>query len=143
MIGRDASDINIIYIVTEEVQSLIFFSMLTFLLSLTMLYLQFIQKQEPEFYQYFWFQWGLIFSTTGLLNRLINRIVSVIRVNGLSLEILQIPLRWPLGIWINIVASLRALNQFQRHLFFNEPLKWVKTTHVLPENFGIEVSQEN
>jgi hypothetical protein len=61
----------------------------------------------------------------------------VVLVNGWR-EVWQIPFRWPLGIFINIVASFRALHQFQRWIYAKEPLRWVKTSHVLPENFGLE-----
>lgn len=114
------------------------FSMFSLFLTLYFIYLHYFLKQDPDYFYYDWFQWGFVFSTLGLVNRLFHRMVSVIRVNGISLEIFQIPLRWPLGVLVNVMATFRALNQFQRFLFFNEPLKWIKTTHVLPENFGLE-----
>jgi len=100
-----------------------------------------INSVYPSFFIEKWFQFGSLISLFGLTSRFLHRAHAVIQVNGLSLlELLQIPLRWPLGVFINVLASLRALNQFQRFLFLNEPLRWVKTTHILPENFGLEGS---
>lgn len=117
-------------------------SFVSIILSIYFLVSHSISSIYPSFFIEKWFQYGSLVSLFGLTSRFFHRLYAVIQVNGFSfLELLQILLRWPLGVFINVVASLRALNQFQRFLFLNEPLRWVKTTHILPENFGLEASE--
>lgn len=117
-----------------------FISFSSLILSLYFLMETYVLHTSTNYFDYNWFKYGSLIAIFGLTNRLFSRIIAVTRVNGWSLEVVQIPLRWPLGVVINLVASIRALNQFQRFVFANESLKWVKTTHVLPESFGLEES---
>lgn len=115
-----------------------FISFSSILLTLYFLIETYLLHTNSNYFNYSWFKYGSVIAILGLTNRMLSRIIAVTRVNGWSLEVVQIPLRWPLGVVINLAASIRALNQFQRFIFANEPLKWVKTTHVLPESFGLE-----
>lgn len=116
-------------------------SFFSLIITLAILFIFFNSGKWPQFVDYNWFRYGSTLTSLGFLNRLYQRMQAVYRVNGWK-ELWQVPLRWPLGIIINVFASTRALDQFQRHLFLGEPLKWVKTTHVLPDNFGLETATE-
>jgi adsorption protein B len=112
-------------------------SFLSLLLTFYFLMSNYITHRNPGFMNSGWFFYGSIIATYGLVSRLLHRIKAVVLVNGWQ-EVWQIPLRWPIGIFINVAASLRAFNQYQKYVFTGEPLRWAKTSHVLPENFGID-----
>lgn len=74
--------------------------------------------------------------SVGFLSRVIHRGWALQLIYGPN-QLWQFPLRWCLGLVINVVASGRALLQFLRSRWTGQPLKWVKTTHVLPSDFGL------
>jgi bacteriophage N4 adsorption protein B len=94
----------------------------------------------PDFMSEAWFRVGSTIATLGLVNRLFHRMRAVYMVNGPK-RIWLVPLRWPLGNIINFVASYRAIRQYHRAVVKKEPLKWAKTTHELPEDFGNELPE--
>ncbi|OFZ29048.1 MAG: hypothetical protein A2622_13225 [Bdellovibrionales bacterium RIFCSPHIGHO2_01_FULL_40_29] len=49
-----------------------------------------------------------------------------------------IPIRWIVGNLINTAAAFKAFQNFRHHVKSGEQMKWVKTTHRIPENFGTE-----
>jgi len=143
MIDWMGSAIHKFYLYRDRRGPLInFISFASIVLSLYYLFEKYLLHVNHNLNEYTWFKFGSLIAIIGLVNRMAHRIIAVGRVNGWSLEILQIPLRWPLGVLINVVASMRAINQFQRFIFANEPLRWIKTTHILPENFGLDANSE-
>lgn len=117
---------------------------LTNLLSLILIVLSFYLTVEwvrehrlPAIFQSrFWLVVNVVV-TVGVLSRLYHRARALCFVYG-QRQIWQFPWRWILGIIINVVASARALYQYLRARITRQPLRWVKTSHVLPENFGEE-----
>lgn len=52
------------------------------------------------------------------------------------------PLRWPVANFVNVVASWRAFRSYYDSRRHNRVIAWVKTTHRLPEGFGIKGVKE-
>ena len=69
--------------------------------------------------------------------RLVQRFRMVYPLYGFKTSLL-IPLRWILANYINSRAALSAIRQFYKSLVTGEKPAWVKTTHELPEMFGLE-----
>lgn len=70
------------------------------------------------------------------VNRMLQRMICVARVYGLGLSLL-VPLRIPVGNIINCLAVLNAVAKDSHARFTRKSLVWAKTTHELPENFGL------
>jgi adsorption protein B len=104
-------------------------------LTATYLAIWFMKGSFPSFLSDPWFVAGLIVTLLGAINRLLHRIVCVMRVNGWR-RAWAVVIRWPVGNLVNFCATLRAIKQYADHRLRGRPLKWVKTTHELPENFG-------
>ncbi len=92
-------------------------------------------KDSLPFMKEPWFIVGSFIATIGAISRIFHRVIAVWRVHGWQ-RAWPVPIRWPIGNLINSIASLRAFYQFRRARLSGQPLKWVKTAHVLPENFG-------
>lgn len=70
-----------------------------------------------------------------LLNRIIQRIIAVLRVYDLTIAITVIP-RWPVSVLVNGCAGFLAFKNFFQALATRRPSVWVKTEHELPVEFG-------
>ncbi len=114
-----------------------FVAMATTVLSFYLLFFFFNEGHVPLFMHSIWFKWGSVVATVGMINRAIHRIRSVIWVNGYQKSFLSL-LRWPIGNWINFMASVKAIQQYHRAVIKKQPLKWAKTQHELPSDFGNE-----
>jgi adsorption protein B len=93
--------------------------------------------RAPSFMFETWFRIESLIATIGMFDRLYHRIKAVVLVNGWK-KCWLVPLRWPIGNYINFVATLSAVKRFSKSYFKNEDMKWGKTTHELPEGFGEE-----
>lgn len=78
----------------------------------------------------------LLVNSLGMAFRLFTRMRLVRRVYDLKTALL-VPLRWPVAMAINMHAGLRAIYQFNLSSVTGKKIKWVKTQHRLPENFGV------
>jgi adsorption protein B len=114
-----------------------FVAMATTALTIYLLIGYSMTHQPADFTSLWWFKLGSVIATIGMLNRLVQRVYAVGLVNGWKKAWL-VPLRWPLGNLINFVATLKAFQQFHRAVVKKEPLKWSKTEHELPSDFGHE-----
>lgn len=84
---------------------------------------------------------ALVFLTTGLAgNRLLQRMICVARVYGLG-QVLAVPLRVPVGNVINAMASINAIWKTVRSRLGRSSIVWVKTSHELPQQFGLETAE--
>lgn len=72
------------------------------------------------------------------VNRLMQRFVCVVRVYGWKTALL-IPLRFPVGNFINGAAVVNAIIKDTRSRLFKRQVTWSKTHHELPESFGIPI----
>lgn len=77
----------------------------------------------------------LTFNTVGMTLRFIFRGLCVYRVYGI-LSALTIIFRWPAAMLINMTAGLRSCQEFLISSTTGQAIKWSKTQHRLPENFG-------
>jgi hypothetical protein len=67
------------------------------------------------------------------------RIIQRVRFHGIvygSYPVAIIIIRWPVAIVINATAAARAFYQYKLSVFGIRKLKWSKTTHELPKEFG-------
>ncbi len=55
---------------------------------------------------------------------------------------LGIPVRWLLGNLINTVAAIKSFQNYRGFQNTGNEIKWVKTAHKLPENFGLNLDFE-
>jgi len=110
----------------------------TTLLTGYLLLLTAVPGHAPEFVGETWFIAGSGIATVGAFSRLLHRMYAVYLVNG-ARRVWLVPLRWPLGNLINFSASLRAARDYRRAIVKKEPLRWAKTTHELPEEFGHDI----
>lgn len=74
-----------------------------------------------------------------ILNRLFHRSLSAAKIYGAH-QALWVILRYPISIWVNGLASFRALKNYWVSQWMQKPSVWVKTQHELPENFGTPVA---
>lgn len=81
----------------------------------------------------------LFLNTLLILNRLWHRSISVAKVYGRS-QALWTLIRYPISVWVNGLASFRALRNYWVSQWMRRPSIWVKTQHELPENFGTSVA---
>jgi adsorption protein B len=93
----------------------------------------------PAFTESDWFRLGSLVATVGMFNRLFHRVRAVALVNG-GRHLIFVVLRWPLSNLIFGFATARAYWQFYRSRWTGVPLRWSKTQHELPADFGIEGS---
>jgi adsorption protein B len=70
--------------------------------------------------------------------RMVIRISYSARIYGLWFA-LGAPVRALWGNVINLLATIRAIYQFSRAKFHNEPLRWVKTAHAYPSRAALMV----
>ncbi len=72
--------------------------------------------------------------------RVVQRARCVARVHALK-HVWAVPIRWPIGMCINAVASFHAFKNY--HLAKRTGLapRWEKTAHELPESFGAPIPQ--
>jgi adsorption protein B len=111
---------------------------LSYLLTLSFLFFAAKQGEFPQFISNtpaidLLFKLSFIFMTL----RLVQRFRMVYPLYGFKTSLL-IPLRWILANYINSRAALSAIRQFYKSLVTGEKPAWVKTTHELPEMFGLE-----
>lgn len=78
------------------------------------------------------------FNLAAGLVRIVQRARAVRLTQDWSTALLSV-LRIPIGNLLNFFAVVRAIQQDRRAIKKNEAPKWVKTTHELPDDFGIEV----
>lgn len=104
-------------------------------LSVYLIFSTLLTGRAPEFMSETWFVIGSSIATTGMISRLLHRMRAVALVNG-ARRVWAVPFRWPVGNLINFLASIRAIKEYHRAVVRKEPLKWAKTTHVLPADFG-------
>lgn len=77
-----------------------------------------------------------------MLNRIIQRTITTWRVYGSQMASLVIP-RLIIANLINSLASIRAIYQFSKSHLTGASIKWAKTQHELPVDFGrLQPSQE-
>jgi adsorption protein B len=80
---------------------------------------------------------GLLVANTVLLSsRLTARAAASARVYGWPFALLS-PVRMIWGNWINFDATLRALATWLRSRMMNQPLAWIKTSHVYPHRSNL------
>jgi len=70
-----------------------------------------------------------------ILNRLFHRATSAAKIYGRR-QALWVILRYPISVWVNGLASFRALKNYWMSQWMQKPSLWVKTQHELPKNFG-------
>lgn len=91
----------------------------------------------PEFMQNNFFLLCLFtLSLFFMINKVGQRIRLVLALYHFKVA-LVVPVRWLLANYINTIASLKALKQYLVSIKTGEKPKWVKTTHELPELFGL------
>jgi len=82
------------------------------------------------------FEWLLVINTCLLCTRLGARAMASARIYGWPFALLS-PLRMIWGNWINFEATVRALAAWSRARLRNQPLAWVKTSHVYPHRSSL------
>ncbi len=97
-----------------------------------------VQGDWPDFLSHSGFVKSLIALNLGLmLHKILQRIRLVMAIYERSTAI-GVPLRWILANGINTTAAMRALYQQWQALRTGQRPQWVKTSHELPQTFGIE-----
>lgn len=69
-------------------------------------------------------------------NRFCQRAICVARVYGWRTAFLSTA-RWPVAGFVNATAAFRALYQHTKSRWSKQALRWIKTEHELPEDFGL------
>ena len=85
-------------------------------------------------------RWLLLANLLLMLNRLLQRMLGVVRVYGFS-AVWGIPFRWPVATVINFFSSLSAIAKEVSSRWTHSQHVWSKTEHELPLNFGTELSE--
>jgi adsorption protein B len=96
-----------------------------------------LTKRLPDFSMDPLFQTICAFNIFSMGVRLVQRVRSVALVNDLKTALL-VPVRWPLANVINFLASVKAIRQYRTSTKTGEQPKWIKTDHILPEQFGLD-----
>lgn len=96
-----------------------------------------IKGHGPSFMQDKVFIVLLVLNTASMVQRFLWRTLCVCRTTGWRAA-LPIILRWPVGITINGVASVRAALEFIKANLTGKKTRWSKTIHELPDSFGLE-----
>jgi adsorption protein B len=78
-------------------------------------------------------EWALIASLTLTLHRVIQQVIATTRVYGWKQGLLSI-VRHPWATVVNLVATIRAHEQFRRAQRENTTLSWDKTQHFVPQH---------
>lgn len=53
--------------------------------------------------------------------------------------VVGLPVRWLLGNIINTTAAFKSFQNYRSYQSTGREIKWIKTTHTLPENFGLNL----
>ncbi|MEH2527133.1 MULTISPECIES: glycosyl transferase family protein [unclassified Bradyrhizobium] len=86
-----------------------------------------------EMYQLF--QWSLSLNLLAVVFRYVARLTASYRVYG-RLDWLGVAIRWPVSLYINMVATFRAWKIYLgESQFATSPIVWSKTTHDVPDDF--------
>ncbi|MBR0775165.1 glycosyl transferase family protein [Bradyrhizobium diazoefficiens] len=81
------------------------------------------------------FQWSISFNLLAVACRYVARLTSSYRVYG-RVEWLGVAIRWPVALYINMVATFRAWKIYLgESRFATSPIVWSKTTHDVPDDF--------
>lgn len=72
--------------------------------------------------------------------RVIQRARCVARVHSAK-HVWAVPIRWPVGMWINAMASFHAFKNYHLAKRAGEVPRWEKTAHELPASFGVILPQ--
>lgn len=83
----------------------------------------------------------LLTNFLGMLIRLVVRSFIVQKYYGIKMALVAV-LRWPFSIIINMTAGLRSTIQYSHSSLTGKKIKWSKTVHRLPENFGAVINYE-
>jgi adsorption protein B len=84
---------------------------------------------------YQFFQWSISFNLLSVAFRYVARLTSSYRVYG-RIEWLGVAIRWPVALYINMVATYRAWKIYLgESQFATSPIVWSKTTHDIPDDF--------
>ena len=76
--------------------------------------------------------WRLVLLDLGLLTyRMVQKVSFVSRVYGMRHALYSIP-RYPVGNFVNMIATLRAARLYLGHRLLGRELAWTKTTHDFP-----------
>src|ERR1700747_2134840 len=80
-------------------------------------------------------QWSLSFNLLATVFRYVARLSATYRVYG-RLDWLGIAIRWPVSLYINMVATFRAWKIYLgESQFATSPIVWSKTAHDVPDDF--------
>jgi adsorption protein B len=111
--------------------------LMAFLMMLSF-FIQFLIFAElPSFTQNSIFSDLCFFNIFALAIRVIQRFRCVALVNDFKTACF-VPFRWPIANIINFLASVQAIRQYRTSTKTGEQLKWIKTDHILPPQFGID-----
>jgi len=81
------------------------------------------------------FSASLLFNLFAFALRYILRIASCRQVYG-TFEPIAVAVRWPIALWVNMMAVFRAWKIYLTESdFARKPIVWAKTAHELPEDF--------
>jgi adsorption protein B len=81
------------------------------------------------------FQWSISFNLLAVACRYVARLTSSYRVYG-RVEWLGVAIRWPVGLYINMVATFRAWKIYLgESRLATSSIVWSKTTHDVPDDF--------
>lgn len=109
----------------------------SYILTVSYLAYYFVQNSWPQFLVSDQFLWTALMANFVLMTvRLVQRFRLVLELNGLKMAML-IPARWLLANFINTVASFKAYASYRNSLKTGIRPQWIKTTHELPEAFGL------
>ncbi|MBX3039644.1 MAG: phage adsorption protein NrfB [Bdellovibrionaceae bacterium] len=92
-------------------------------------------REMPEFLSSALFVVPATLNFVNMIYRAFRRAKAVRRVNGWT-HALLVPLRWPVGNFVNTLAVAKAVQSHLRTLRTGLAPKWDKTAHVMPEGFG-------
>jgi len=101
-----------------------------------------IQEQIPGGLQNHLFAGLLIFNTTAMVLRVVQRMRSVHRVNGMS-QMWMVPVRWLVANMVNTMACYRAHTTYRESQRTGARPAWVKTEHQMPAHFGAEAEVQS
>jgi adsorption protein B len=81
------------------------------------------------------FHWSISFNLLAVAFRYVARLTASYRVYG-RIDLLGIAIRWPVALYINMVATFRAWKIYLgESQFATSPIVWSKTTHDIPDDF--------
>jgi adsorption protein B len=81
-------------------------------------------------------RYSMILNTFALVVRYVERVETGFEVYG-TRDWVGVIVRWPVGIYVNFMAVLRAWRIYVGvSRFASKPIAWAKTTHEIPDDFS-------